>query len=68
MGKQADSQIENRVYVFKDLAAAYLQGAAASREDVLQRLGDLAFVSAVVSGESEKTAALLREQITAAAG
>jgi len=65
-----ESTIENRVYLFKDLAAAYLSanpGAlhGAGRAAAMAALADLAFVSCAVADneelEAEALAKLIRE-------
>ena len=65
-----ESTIENRVYLFKDLAAAYLSanpGAlhGESRETALAALADLAMVSCAVADNEElegpALAALIRK-------
>lgn len=61
MSNQDDSTIENRVYLFKDLAAAWLSqnGALlssdqpAERSRALRALGDIAYVSCVVADGEE---------------
>lgn len=68
-----DSNIENRVYLFKDLAAAWiaanpgLLGAAdpASRDRALAALADIAFVSCAVADGEELDPAELAASIRA---
>ncbi len=51
----ADDNVENRVYLFKDLAAAWIGANPGllhqSRDDARRALGELARICAVVSGE-----------------
>ena len=61
MSSSDDSTIENRVYLFKDLAAAWLNqnGALLSsdqpieRERALRALADIAYVCCTVADEDE---------------
>jgi len=69
MGKKNASTIENRVYLFKDLAAAWLSanpGALlADREAALKALADIGFACCVMADTGDREAAevgrLIRE-------
>lgn len=63
MGKKDQAAIENRVYLFKDLAAGLLQSGASKPGTLHQSLADLAYVSAIVADEGETQAAKLRQSI-----
>ena len=64
-----DSTIENRVYLFKDLASAWLQAngsllsESATRDRALAALADIAFVCATVADEDEMSAGELSAAI-----
>ena len=56
MGKKQSSSTENRVYLFRELAAAFLEengatlvGTDAQREKAMRALGDLAHAACVVA-------------------
>ncbi len=64
-----DSTLENRVYLFKDLASAWIRahGAAlgdpSTREHALRALADIAFVCATVADEDELSPRELAEAL-----
>ncbi|MDH5492931.1 MAG: hypothetical protein OEY14_13335 [Myxococcales bacterium] len=64
-----ESTVENRVYVFRELAAAWLASNPgllsdpATRAQAMGALADLAFVSCVISDEDELEAPELAERI-----
>lgn len=68
---QGESTIENRVYLFKDLAAAYVQahGGLLSSNDhderkrALRALADLAYAACVVADNESKSAQDVAQQI-----
>jgi hypothetical protein len=60
VGKKNTSTVENRVYLFKDLGAAFLAehgagllGTEAQRAKVLQALGDIAHAACVVADHGD---------------
>jgi hypothetical protein len=66
-----DSNIENRVYLFKDLAAAFVRAAAGSlassdeeeRGRALEALAELARISCVVADNEEASAERVYELV-----
>lgn len=76
MPQDDDSSIENRVYLFKDLASAWLKanpgllGATdpAGRARALGALADLAYVSCVVADGDEMDPAEVAEAIRSGGG
>ncbi|MEM9187787.1 MAG: hypothetical protein AAGF12_01325 [Myxococcota bacterium] len=74
MGDNNDNgTIENRVYLFKDLAAAFLSAHGAGltssdpekRKRILRALGDIAHASCVVADGEELEAADVAKQVAA---
>lgn len=60
VGKKKSSTVENRVYLFKDLAAAFLAehggalvGTEAQRTKALRALGDIAHAACVVADHGD---------------
>ncbi len=60
MGKKNSSTVENRVYLFKDLGAAFLAehgagllGTEAQRTKVLRALGDIAHAACVMADHGD---------------
>ena len=64
-----DSSIENRVYLFKDLASAWIAanpGALTKdRQGALAALADIAFVSCVVADEEDASPADVAKKVRA---
>lgn len=71
MSAPEDSTIENRVYLFKALAAAYLESAGAQlssdddddRARSIEALGELARISCVVADTAEETPERVRDLV-----
>jgi len=73
MGKsdKTEATIENRVYLFESLAAAFLEKASADlagknparRARVIRALADLAFVSCAVADTSELSPKAVRKKV-----
>lgn len=67
MSKDDDSTIENRVYLFKDLAAAWLSANpnafTADRQGAMRTLADLAYASCVVADTCDETPDQVRDKV-----